>query len=510
MGSGSAPRRIDPAIRVRAELGIINPVGRALRRDGDTNRGKVGDRDPPGFANWDGGDVLTNIRTDVVVVGAGFAGLTAARELTRLGHDVVVLEGRDRVGGRSLTGSIAGLPADLGGTFVGPTQDAIAALAAEFQISTCPTYDGGANVLQLGNSLRSYRGTIPRFPLVDLLDIGRLRWQLARIARGVPLAAPWAARRAPVLDDQSLGQWLRSVHARAASHKLLAIVSRVTWGCEPDDVSMLHVVRYILAAGGLDRMLDVHHGAQQDHFPTGTQAIAKRMASELGTRVILNAVVHHIDWRDSGVTVNFSQGQATARYVIIAIPPAHRAAISCTPPLPTEYGQLAKHWPQGRLSKAVAVYSAPFWRADGLSGMALSDAGPVFITFDLSPPGDGPGVLLGFVDARQFDELPAQQRRDHALDCFAQLFGEPARKPLDYLDYCWGTEEFAPGGPTAAVPPGSWTRYGTWLREPIGPIHWAGTETADQWTGFIDGAVRSGQRAAAEVFSRLQLRADPI
>ncbi|MBY0443427.1 MAG: flavin monoamine oxidase family protein [Mycobacteriaceae bacterium] len=454
--------------------------------------------------------MVTPIVTDVVVIGAGFAGLTAARDLVRRGHDVLVLEGRDRVGGRSLTSNVAGIPADMGGTFVGPTQDAILALAAELQISTCPTFHRGANVIQRGNSLRSYRGTIPKLPPVDLLDIGRLRWQLARIARSVPLDAPWAARRAQALDSQSLGEWLRSVHATATSRELLAIVSRVTWGCEPDEVSMLHTARYVRAAGGLDRMLDVHNGAQQDHFLTGTQPIAERMAAELGSRVMLNAFARQIDWHYSGATVSFDHGQAVARYIIMAIPPAHRAAIICTPALPAEYEQLAAHWPQGQLSKACAAYPTPFWRADGLSGMALSDTGPVFITFDISPPGDGPGVLLGFADARRFDQIPAQLRRHHALDCFAQLFGEQAREPLDYIDYRWGAEEFAAGGPTAAVPPGSWTRYGPWLRRPVGPIHWAGTETADQWTGFLDGAVRSGQRAAAEVADRLHLRADPI
>jgi len=110
---------------------------------------------------------------------------------------------------------------------------------------------------------------------------------------------------------------------------------------------------------------------------------------------------------------------------------------------------------------------------------------------------------MGFADARAFDSLPAEQRRRDALRCFASLFGDDALKPLDYVDHRWGAEEFAPGGPTAAVPPGAWTRYGPWLREPVGPIHWAGTETADEWTGFLDGAVRSGQRAAAEIAALL-------
>ena len=440
---------------------------------------------------------------DVVVVGAGFAGLTAARELTRQGCHVMVFEGRDRVGGRSFTGSVAGSPADMGGAFVGPTQDALLALAEDLDIPTTPTHHDGRNVIHWRGRTHTYRGTIPKLSLPGLLDIARLRWLFNRIARSVPLASPWTAHRAHELDGLSLGGWLRSVRASASSHDLLAIVARVTWGCEPDDVSMLHAARYTHAAGGLDRLLDVHDGAQQDRFPGGTQHIATAMAAELGPRVVLNAPVRRIERHGSGVTVETDGGRVDAGFVIVAVPPAHRASIEFSPPLPGEYQALARHWPQGRLSKAYAAYPTPFWRNAGLSGQALSDAGPVFITFDVSPHADGPGILMGFVDARAFDSLPLEQRRGEALRCFASLFGEDALEPIDYADHRWGVEEFAPGGPTAAVPPGVWTRFGPWLREPVGPIHWAGTETADEWTGFLDGAVRSGRRAAAEVAALL-------
>lgn len=441
---------------------------------------------------------------DVVVIGAGFAGLTAARELRQLGHEVLVLEGRDRVGGRSYTGHVAGIPVDLGGTFVGPTQDAVLKLAAELGVETTPTFADGANLIRWRGETRSYSGTIPRLSLGGLLGIGRVRWQFERIARQVPLAEPWTARRASQLDEQSLGGWLQSVHAGATARDLLAIMARVTWGCELDDVSMLHAARYVRAAGGLDRLLDVHDGAQQDRFLAGTQQIADAMAVELGDRVVLGAAVRSIEHHDDAVRVVCEKGRAEARFVIVAIPPEHRAGIEFAPALPAEYEQLATCWPQGRLSKAYAAYPTPFWRDTGCSGEALSDEGPVFITFDVSPQPDGPGILLGFVDARSFDALPAEQRRQRALHCFASLFGDAALKPLDYVDHRWGAEEFAAGGPTAAVPPGSWTRYGPWLHRPVGAIHWAGTETADEWTGFLDGAVRSGQRAAAEVAHRLR------
>src|SRR6201996_3426892 len=441
--------------------------------------------------------------TDVVVVGAGFAGLTAARELTRRGHDVLVLEGRDRVGGRSYTGHVAGIPVDMGGTFVGPTQDAVLKLAADLGITTIPTYDEGANLIRWRGKVRNYSGTIPRLSLAGLLDLGRVRWQFERPARPVSLPEPWPARRAAKLDSQSLGDWLSSVRAGATTRDLLAIMARVTWGCEPDDVSMLHAARYARAAGGLDRMLDVENGAQQDRFADGTQSIAKAAAGELGDRVVLQAPVLRIEHHDGGVTVTSEKGRAEAKFVIVAVPPEHWSVIDFSPALPAEHQQLPAQWPQGRLSKAYVAYPPPFWRDRGFSGESLSDQGPVFITFDVSPAPEGPGVLLGFVDSRNFDALPDDQRRQRALECFAAMFGDEALTPIDYVDHRWGAEEFAPGGPTAAVPPGSWTRFGPMLRCPIGPIHWAGTETADEWTGFLDGAVRSGQRAAGEVASRL-------
>ena len=436
---------------------------------------------------------------DVVVVGAGLAGLTAARDLTARGFDVVVLEGRDRVGGRTNSATLAGVPVDLGASFVGPTQDAVLKLAADLGCTTVPTHDTGAHLIRWRGTLRRYQGTIPKLGLLGLLDMGRIQWQFERIMRGVNLAEPWSSPDAAKLDSVSLGSWLRSIKASSGSRDLMAIMTRVSWGAEPDELSLLHTARYVKAAGGLNRMLDTPGGAQQEHFPGGTHEMSVRMAAELGDRIRLGAAVSRIEWSDDAVAVTSSAGTVEGRRAVVTVAPAQRLDIDIAPAPPIEFQQLAQRWPQGALTKSYAAYPRPFWRDSGLSGQSLSDRGPVFITFDVSPDAAGPGILLGFTDPRGFDSLPPEQRRAAALADFAEIFGPQALDPIDFLDQRWGAETFAPGGPTAAVPPGSWTQFGALLRRPVGPLHWAGTETADEWTGFMDGAVRSGRRAADEV-----------
>ncbi len=444
---------------------------------------------------------------DTVVIGAGLAGLTAARELTRRGFDVVVLEGRDRVGGRTAPATCAGVPVDLGASFVGPTQDAVLKLAADLGCDTVPTYDTGAHLLRWRDRLRRYNGTIPRLGLVGTADMGRIQWQFERITRAVSLTEPWTSPGAAKLDSVSLGGWLRSIRASAGSRDLMAIMSRVTWGAEPDEISLLHAARYVKAAGGLNRMLDTPGGAQQDHFPGGSHQISARMAAELGSRIRLNAKVSRIEWSETAVAVMSSAGTVEAKRAVVAVAPGQRLDIDIAPAPPIEYQQLSQSWQLGALTKSYAAYPRPFWRDDGLSGQSLSDSGPVFITFDASPGSDagysGPGILLGFTDPRGHDALPPEQRKAAVLGNFVELFGPQAAEPIDFVDQRWGAETFAPGGPTAAVPPGAWTEFGSLLRTPVGPLHWAGTETADEWTGFMDGAVRSGQRAADEVAAAL-------
>ncbi|WP_293056003.1 flavin monoamine oxidase family protein [Mycobacterium sp.] len=444
---------------------------------------------------------------DVIVVGAGMAGLSAAARLAAEGTSVLVVEARDRVGGRVRNEALdPGDPTrvvELGGQWLGPTQDRARGLARRLGLSLHPTYDSGDRLLERrdGRLLR-YRGDIPPITPVVLADVAQAQLRLDRMARRVPLDAPWAGRRARHRDTMTFATWLARNVATRDARSLLRLAVNAVWACEPQDVSLLHVLFYIHSGGGFDALVGTGGGAQQDRVVGGTQLLAAGLAGELGDRVLLGRPVRRIGYDDRGVTVAADGAELRARRVIVAVAPALAGRIGYAPALPAARDQLTQRMPMGSVIKCMAVYDEPFWRRDGLSGQALSLPGPVGEVFDNSPPGGSPGVLLGFLagrHARQFSAASADERRDAVVGAFTRLFGPRAARPLRYLDQDWSAEEFTRGCYAAVLPPGTWTGFGPALRAPVGRIHWAGTETAAIWNGYIEGAIRSGEDAAAAV-----------
>jgi monoamine oxidase len=445
---------------------------------------------------------------DLVVIGAGLAGLSAARAAATAGASVVVVEARDRVGGRVLNEDIGGgNVVEVGAQWIGPTQDRLAALAAKLGVETFPTYGEGENVIEYGGRLRRYRGTIPRINPVVLLDVERAQRRLNRMARRVPLDAPWEAPDAPALDGQTAATWMRRNLATRAGRMLLELGIEAVWAAQPEDMSLLHVLFYIHSAGSLEMLFDTEGGAQQDRFVGGSQRIPILMAQELGREnVLLGAPVRMIRRGEHGVTVEADGATVRARRAVVAVAPTLAGRIAYDPPLPGFRDQLTQRMPLGTVAKCMAIYDEPFWRAENLSGQGTSDAGPVKLTFDNSPPSGAPGVLLGFLEGRQARELGrlhANERRAAVLDCFARLFGPRAGRPDAYVERLWAEEEWSRGCYGCHMPTGAWTAYGPALREPIGPLHWAGAEYATVWNGYMDGAVRSGEAAASAVLERL-------
>ena len=446
---------------------------------------------------------------DVVVVGAGFAGLAAARHLVAARRSVAVVEARDRVGGRVRNQSIgAGHVVEVGGQWVGPTQDRVLALAKDLGVETFPTYDTGSRVLHFGGKRGTYKGTIPRINPVVLADVGRAQARLESLAKKVPLEAPWTAARAETWDAVTFETWLRRNTVTKAGRLLLALGVEAVFACEPGDVSLLHVLFYAHSAGSFQMAIDTGGGAQQDRFVGGSQLLCDKMSEQLGPDVVtVEAPVRRIDVGGDATTVTSDNGTWKCRRVIVSVPPMLAGRIDYQPLLPSWRSQLTQRTPMGSVIKCNAIYDEPFWRAEGLSGQATGDGAGARVVFDNSPPGGSPGILLGFLEgdeARRLSRAGPEARRQAVLDSFVRYFGERAAHPVDFVELDWQAEPWSGGCYGTLFGPNVWTRYGHALREPVGPIHWAGTETATVWSGYMDGAVASGQRAAAEVLATLQ------
>src|SRR5918997_2473160 len=441
---------------------------------------------------------------DCLVVGAGLAGLVAAGELAAAGRSVVVLEARDRVGGRVLNEEIGGgQVVEVGGQWIGPTQDRIAAIAREVGVDTFPTWNQGDNVIEYGDRLRRYTGAIPKINPLVLVEFGRAQLRLNQLAKRVPLEAPWEAPGAARLDGQTVATWMRRNLRSKPARSVFELGIEAIWAAQPEDISLLHVLFYIHSAGSFELLSDTEGGAQQDRFVGGSQLVPIRMAEGLGSgRVILGAPVRAIRQSSNERVILDADGVSVlARRAILAIAPTLAGRLSYDSPLSGFRDQLTQRMPLGTVAKCMAIYPEPFWRHESLSGQGMSDTGPVRLTFDNSPRGGSPGVLLGFLEgrrARELGRLPASERRSAVIDCFARLYGPRAAKPSAYVERLWAEEEWSRGCYGCHMPTGAWTSYGPALREPVGRLHWAGAEYSAVWSGYMDGAVRSGERAAKE------------
>jgi len=457
------------------------------------------------------------VSADVVVIGGGLSGLAAARDLVAAGKKVILLEARDRAGGRVYNMPLGdGTTSEGGAEFIGPTQDRIAALAADMGVSTFKTYNTGNNVYWRNGVRSTYAtngllGAIPPDP--GVIDLEAALLILGNMVGSVTPGSPWTAAKAEEWDSQTFYTWTREHTISSGAKVLFDEFVSATLSARSKEVSLLYVLNYVASAGNesnpgtVDRLINTAGGAQESRFVGGSALVPLRLADKLGSDVVkYNAPVRKVTQTGGGVTVEADGITVTAKRAVVAMSPAIAGKIDFEPALPASRRQLMQRYPMGSIAKFVAVYDTPFWRSDGLTGQAVADVGPIDATFDNSPPDASRGIMMGFVNQSNIRKLDSASEADMTAAClgsFANFFGAKAKSPVRTAFQRWDNETWSGGGPVGVVGPGVLTEFGPALAAPCGLIHWAGTETSTYWTGYMDGAVRSGERVAKEVAALL-------
>ncbi|OXR42138.1 putative flavin-containing monoamine oxidase AofH [Nocardia cerradoensis] len=440
---------------------------------------------------------------DCCVVGGGFAGLTAALRLKQAGRSVAVLEARDRLGGRTFTEVRPdGCWIDRGGAWIGPGQDRIRALMGEFGIGSYRQYTDGEAMMVVDGEQYRYTGTIPwtMSPWASI-NLGAGFAELAYLCRSIPLEAPWDARKAEKWDRITLAQWLTRIRSKTA-HDLLETAVAGSYTSAASEVSMLFALYQMASGGGPNFMFSVRGGAQDSRPVGGMGAIYGAMADQVGDSTHLSQPVHGIEQDEAGVTVHAGASTLRAHRAIVAVPLAVAGQIRYEPMLPVDRSFLHQRVPSGSIIKTSVVYDEPFWRYDGLSGQSAAPGSPATVTIDACTDTARPGVLCVITEgptARRVGRLDATERRTAIVRELVTRFGNRAGSPVDYVEQDWSAERYSGGGMLSHLPTGVLTQFGRALREPCGRIHWAGTESSAVMCGWVDGAVRSGERAASEV-----------
>ncbi|WP_309121155.1 FAD-dependent oxidoreductase [Paenibacillus sp.] len=442
-------------------------------------------------------------QTEVIVVGAGLAGLTAALELMSHQVSFVLLEARDRVGGRVYSRAEDGVVVDYGAQWVSSKQTRMSALLHRFGLTTTPTHTEGRTFYELMGRRRTSASAMPPLPAVSLLDVLRLRKRLRELERRIDLEAPWMSKEAEQWDAGTLRAWLDRTMFSKYGKALYEIIAEEALCGELGEFSLLDAVWSSASCGGHDRILT----AEQRWIAEGAQTLPERMAAALGDAVKLNAPARAVEWTERSVTVRTDREAWEGKRAILAMPPTFAGRLRYDPPLPYMRDQLTQRAGQGAVMKFIVVFEKAFWRDVGLSGEAYMDQGPIRLAMDSTLPGQGKGVLTALAtgkSARTLGLLPEEERRAAVLRSLSVPFGDEALRPVAFYEKDWMSDPWSRGGYAAHLPPGVLTQLGPALLQPVGPIHWAGTETATEWRSYMEGAVQSGERAAAEVLRAIR------
>ncbi|KAJ6667610.1 hypothetical protein lerEdw1_016731 [Lerista edwardsae] len=449
---------------------------------------------------------------DVVVVGGGISGMSAAKLLIESGLSVVVLEARDRVGGRTHTvrNKEVGY-VDVGGAYVGPTQNRILRLAKELGIETYKVNVVEKNIMYSSGKSKSFRDAFPSVwnPLV-FLDMNNFFRTMDELGKEIPAEAPWDSPHAAKLDRMTMKEFIDKHCWTKTVRNLATLFVNVNVTSELHEVSALWLLWYVKLCGGSTRIFSVTNGGQERKFVGGSGQITEKIMELLKDKVKLERPVVHIDQSGDNVIVETLNHEIyEGRYVISAIPPILTMKIHFKPDLPTKRNQLIQRLPMGSVIKCMMYYKEAFWKKMGFCGMMLIDdeEAPISVTLDDTKPDNSKPAIMGFILVRKafrLAEVSKEERKRKICELYAKVLGsEEALHPVHYEEKNWSAEQYSGGCYTAYFPPGIMSQYGRVIRQPAGRIYFAGTETATQWSGYMEGAVQAGERAAREILCHM-------
>ena len=445
---------------------------------------------------------------ETIIIGAGFAGIAAAKKLHKANKSFIILEARDRIGGRTLTQSLdCGATIDLGAQWIGPDQHLIWEWVKSTNTPTYECYDTGKNILSINQKTSQYKGTIPNVDPLSLIGLGLAINKFNKLSQEIPLETPWTHANAKKWDGMTVATWMDKQRLTSKAKALFATAIETVFATEPDEISFLGALFYAHSGKNLDTLFAVTGGAQQTLLFNGAQQLLKDVAQPFNDRILLDQAVKNIEVDDHSVTVKTENGKFTSKHCIVTLPPALMNSIAFEPILPQMKAQLYQRMPMGAAMKCFCIYEKPFWRKKGLSGQIVTDTHPVRVTFDCSKDDNSHGILLCFVEgqaARDFIDIPPAERQQQITEGLAKYLGKEALAPIEYIDKCWTEEEYSRGCYAGLMPPGVLSKFKDTIRRPYKRIRFAGTETATEWNGYLDGAIQSGYREAAAILKMME------
>ncbi|XP_069102644.1 probable flavin-containing monoamine oxidase A isoform X1 [Argopecten irradians] len=464
-------------------------------------------------------------RVDVVIVGGGISGLSAAYHLHKKDPslDVCVLEAKDRVGGRTLTLPLQGKDGtdywDLGGQWVSRSQKDIMNLLQELGLETYPQFTTGTKFMQVESAkVKTYTSDIPSLSVLALVDLQLFIMKVERLQKEIDHMDPYNCSRGDEWDSKSLETFLKESLWTRGAYETIAAAIRTTVTMEPAQMSTLYFLSLVASAGGLMKLVEANEEAAQGlKVKGGTQQISTILAEKVGLgNVLLNHPVDAVIQNDRGIRLQCKNGLTVCcNRAVICVPPMIARKIHFEPQLSSERREIEKWMPFGNYIKVITTYSKAFWRSNGQSGEVVTyggpsdvtecDVGPLSIVFDATTPKGSPALVsfLSGDQAIQWSKQDEQIRKTAVLKSLADFFGPEAEVCLDYFEKDWSEEQYIEGC-VAAVTTGAMRNFASGLRKPQGRLHFAGSESALQWGGYMSGGIQAGVRAATEILYHLR------